>query len=139
MDTQNNRIVFLKGHRVILRPPNKAADLDTCLRWINDPEIRQFITLIFPTLKEEEAEWFDNLKNNKNGVQLGIEAIEKNKFIGLMGLHNIHWQNRTATTGALIGEKEYWGKGFGTDAKMHLLNYAFNTLNLRKINFFSKE
>ena len=38
-----------------------------------------------------------------------------------------------ATTGALIGDKDYWGKGFGTDAKMILLDYAFNTLGLRKI------
>jgi RimJ/RimL family protein N-acetyltransferase len=33
----------------------------------------------------------------------------------------------------MIGEKEYWGKGYGTEAKMLLLHYAFDTLNLRKI------
>jgi RimJ/RimL family protein N-acetyltransferase len=55
------------------------------------------------------------------------------KPIGTMGIHSINWKDRTATTGALIGEKEYWGKGYGTDAKMTLLDYAFNTLNLRKI------
>jgi RimJ/RimL family protein N-acetyltransferase len=33
----------------------------------------------------------------------------------------------------MIGEKEYWGKGYGTEAKMLLLDYAFNVLNLRKI------
>lgn len=38
-----------------------------------------------------------------------------------------------STHGAMIGEKEYWGKGFGTDAKMALLEYAFNTLGLRRV------
>jgi len=42
-------------------------------------------------------------------------------------------QSRVATTGAVIGEKDCWNKGYGTDAKMALLEYAFNTLNLRKI------
>jgi len=50
-----------------------------------------------------------------------------------MGLHQIDFIHGTAVTGAIIGEKEYQGKGYGTDAKMTLLNYAFNTLNLRKV------
>ena len=50
-----------------------------------------------------------------------------------MGIHHINWVNGTATTGAIIGEVENRGKGYGTDAKMTLLNYMFNTLNLRKI------
>ena len=33
----------------------------------------------------------------------------------------------------MIGESEYWGRGLGTEAKMLLLDYAFNTLNLRRI------
>lgn len=54
------------------------------------------------------------------------------KYIHL-SIFYINWQNRTAVTGAVIGEKNYWGKGYGTEAKMILLDYAFNTLNLRKI------
>lgn len=53
--------------------------------------------------------------------------------IGTIGLHNIDWRNRYCTTGALIGEKEYWGKGYGTEAKLLLLKYAFDTLGLEKI------
>jgi RimJ/RimL family protein N-acetyltransferase len=54
--------------------------------------------------------------------------------IGTMGIHGIDYRHGIATTGALIGEPEYWGKGYGSEAKMLLLEYAFNTLNLRKIN-----
>lgn len=50
-----------------------------------------------------------------------------------MAIHQIDWVNGTATTGAMIGEKEYWGKGYGSEAKMLLLDYAFNRLGLRKI------
>jgi RimJ/RimL family protein N-acetyltransferase len=52
----------------------------------------------------------------------------------MMGIHRINWKDRTANTGAFIGEKQYWGKGYGTDAKMVLIDYAFNTLGLRKLS-----
>lgn len=130
---KKQKIIFLKGKRIILRPMNKETDLKKCLIWVNDPEVTFFLSMIYPIDKIAEEKWFDNLSNNKNNIALAIETL-KGEFIGTMGLHDINWQNRTATTGALIGEKKYWGKGYGTEAKMLMLNYAFNTLNLRKIN-----
>lgn len=127
------KLVFLRGKKTILRPLRKATDFELCLRWINDPEVNQYLLVYFPVTEKKEEEWFDSFSNNPNEVVLGIE-IPDGRLIGTMGLHNIKLKDRTAVTGALIGEKEYWSKGYGTDAKMTLLDYAFNTLNLRKIN-----
>jgi len=126
-------VVFLQGRRVILRPLRKSTDLETCLRWINDPEVNQFLAAYLPVSETQEAEWFDNLAKRPNDIVFGIELRENGRFIGVMGLHRINWKDRVATTGAIIGEKDCWGKGYGTDAKMILLDYAFNTLNLRKV------
>ena len=124
-------IVFLKGHRVILRPIMES-DLPTIVRWINDPRVRQYIKTIFPVTEAGEREWLASLaKKSDKDVVVAIEV--DGKAIGNMGIHRINWKDRTATTGAIIGEVEYWGKGYGTDAKMVLLDYAFNTLNLRKL------
>jgi RimJ/RimL family protein N-acetyltransferase len=124
-------IFFLKGKKVTLRPVSEK-DIPLFLRWFNDPEVRQFVTTIFPVTEKSEQEWVESLgKKSDKDVVLVIEV--KGRPIGTMGLHRINWQDRTATTGAVIGEKSFWGKGYGTDAKMTLLNYAFNTLNLRKI------
>lgn len=125
------RVVFLRGHKVILRPLDKARDADVCQRWINDPDVNQFLLAHRPITPTGEAEWFDQVEKSDE-VHLAIEA-DDGVFIGLMGIHEISWKDRRATTGALIGEKAYWGQGYGTDAKMTLLDYAFNTLNLRKI------
>jgi RimJ/RimL family protein N-acetyltransferase len=38
--------------------------------------------------------------------------------------------------GISIFAKEYWSRGYGTDAAMALLDYAFNRLNLRKVNSY---
>ena len=129
---KKREVVFLKGKRIILRPINKETDLEKCVIWTNDPEVTNFLSLVYPVDKIAEGEWFDKLSKDKNNVILAIETLD-GKFIGTMGLHGINWINRTATTGALIGEKKYWGKGYGTEAKMLVLNYAFNQLNLRRI------
>lgn len=126
-------LVFLTGRKVILRPPEKKTDLETVFQWINDPEIRQYVRASFPTTREEEESWFDGMVNKKGSdVVLAIETLD-GVLIGTMGLHGINWVDQTATTGAIIGRPDYQSKGYGTDAKMTLLKYAFEALNLRKI------
>ena len=128
---KKQQIVFLKGKRTSLRPLAEG-DIPLFLKWVNDPEVRRFITRIFPATEGDEHEWLERLRKKPDtDIVLMIEV--KGRPIGTIGIHGIDWKNRIATTGALIGEKEYWNKGYGTDAKMALLDYAFNTLNLRKI------
>ncbi len=122
-------IVFRQGSRALLRPLERA-DIPTLRRWMNDPEITQFLMRTFPLMEKEEEEWIDSLPKSKNDFALGIVETEGKKLIGSIGLHGINWQQRTATTGTVLGEKEYWGKGYGTEAKMLLLDFAFNALDL---------
>ncbi|MBI2120440.1 MAG: GNAT family N-acetyltransferase [Parcubacteria group bacterium] len=137
----NTHIVSLshpKLAKVYLRPFEKD-DLQRCCRWINDPEVRRFLsTQSLPSLQKEE-EWYNSLQKSDNDVVLAIISKENHAHIGNIGLHRIDWINRRGTTGALIGEKEYWAKGYGTEAKLLLLKHAFDTLGLEKIcsNVFS--
>ncbi len=124
--------VFLSGNKTNLRPVSRV-DIPRMLRWVNDPDVRQFVSSSFPITQKSEEEWVDSLGKNKNDVVLIIET-KSGEAIGTMGLHNINWIDRVATTGAMIGEKQYWGQGYGVDAKMALLDYAFNTLNLHRVN-----
>jgi len=132
MEHKDQRIIFLKGKKVILRPLNKGTDLENCLRWINDPGIIQYLDAFLPVSKKAEEEWFDNLGKRENDIILAIETVE-GIYIGNVGLHKITWKDRTAIAGMAIGDKDYWGKSYGTDAAILLFGYAFNELNLRKI------
>jgi RimJ/RimL family protein N-acetyltransferase len=124
-------VVFLRGAKTILRPFNEETDLKLCQKWINDPEIRQFILNSSPFTLGQERKALEKLVERENSVFLIIEV--DGRPIGTMGIHNIHHIDRTASTGALIGNKEDQGKGYGKDAKMVLLAHAFFSLNLRKI------
>lgn len=127
-------LLFRVGSAVYLRPVLRE-DLANLTRWINDPEVTQNLTTVFPKSPEDEDKWFEGLQE-KQGVDVvfTIALKEGDRQIGIMGLHGINTVNRTATTGSFIGEKEDRGKGYGAEAKMLLLHYAFQTLNLRKIN-----
>ena len=126
-------IKFLICKRVYLRPLLKE-DIPLLLKWINDPDVYQYLMSCLPVMEAEEEEWFKHIhRNRERNIVLMMCITDGDKPIGTMGLHGISQKDGTATTGALIGEKEYWGKGYGTEAKMVLLNYAFNILNLRKI------
>jgi RimJ/RimL family protein N-acetyltransferase len=130
MKKQN--VVFLRGKKTILRPVEES-DLPLLTKWINDREVTRFLKARMPQMYSGEKKWFDKLEGDKDNVVLVITTLE-GKPIGVMGVHKIRWVDGVATTGAFIGEKSYWGKGYGTDAKMQVLNFCFNTLNLRKIN-----
>ena len=129
----SQEVVFLEGKQVVLRPLDKATDLEFCQRWINDPGVRHFLMNAWPLSLEQEAKWFDGMINDKSNILLGIVIKESKELIGVMSLNQIDWINRTAITGSWIGDKKHRGQGYGTDAKMALLAYAFLTLNLRKI------
>jgi len=134
MTKPNDDVVFLRGKRLYLRPLTKE-DIPFFLRWMNDQEVIHFLATFLPVTEADENEWFEQLQKKKNEeIVLGIVDAKSGKLIGSMGIHRISWKDRTATTGAVIGDKKFWGKGYGTEAKMLLLNYAFNVLNLRKIS-----
>jgi len=128
---KKEKIYFLKGKNVNLRLLDED-DVPTITRWTNDSEVTQFIRLVYPMTLEQELEYVRSMTGKTDRIILAIETKE-GVYIGNMGLHKIDLISRIASTGAIIGEKEYWGKGYGSEAKMLLLNYAFNTLNLRKI------
>ena len=72
-----------------------------------------------------------NSASSKNYI---IEESEGNTAIGVTSLINIDTKNRNAECIIDIGEKEYWGKGYGTEALKMLLEYAFLELNLHRVS-----
>lgn len=125
-------ITFLEGFRTTLRPFGEE-DLPSVTRWINDPRVRKFVSAYLPASLAAEREWIAGQGKDAKNIVLAIVTKPEGILIGSMGLHGINWKDRVATTGALIGERSYWGKGYGTDAKMALLEYAFHELDLYKI------
>lgn len=132
------RVIFRQGKLVDLVILERS-DISSFLRWFNDSEVTQYLLRQEPMLKEQEEEWFDNLpKRMPTDPVFGI-TTKDGKLIGNVGLHKIDHRHGTAILGAVIGEKDYWGKGYGSEAECLMVKYGFIDLNLRKItaNIFS--
>lgn len=126
-------VVFLKGRKVNLAPLDRGKHFKKSLRWVNDPDTWPYLANRWPISPSEEALWFERReRKDASEILLAIETKE-GRYIGNIGLHKIDWISRTAVTGSMIGELSFRHKGYGTDAKITLLNYAFQILNLRKV------
>lgn len=62
-----------------------------------------------------------------------IRALSDDRLLGDLGLDIVDWSGCDAFVGLGIGETEYWGKGYGTDAMNILLYFAFMAINLRRV------
>ena len=93
-------IIFLKGKRAILRPL-LVEDVPLLHRWVNDPEVNRFIRIDTPMTLVEEMEFFQGLHKRKPNDIIFMIVVD-GKPIGTMGIHQIDWKSRTATTGAMI-------------------------------------
>ncbi len=122
-------VTFRDGKKVRLRPLLEE-DAPLLMRWMNDPEVTRYLIRRTPLMLRTELAWIENLSKATDNFALGIVVKETDTLIGTIGLHNIEWHSRTATTGTVIGANEYWSKGYGTEAKILLLDFAFNSLDL---------
>jgi RimJ/RimL family protein N-acetyltransferase len=128
---------MLKGKSVLLRPV-KRSDISYFLKWFNDPEVLQYLTLYLPMTEMSEEKYVEELGTTKakSDTVFVIEAIEgaSTKPIGNCALQGIDSKDRNATFGIIIGEKDYWSKGYGLEATRLLINYGFQQLNLHRIS-----
>ena len=127
---------MLEGELVRLRAL-EPDDLERCYRWMNDPEVTRFIEGgRYPLSMAQEREWLDNATKSRSGfsnVLLAIETKEGGLHIGNAGLHEASPEHRRAKLGIVIGEKDYWSKGYGTDTIRTLLRFAFEQMNLNRV------
>ena len=124
---------MLQGDRVLLRATRRE---DMQIQWQSENDLE----LCFwdgGTPRPASLEWlyhhFDEGVHNPdlNSVSFAIEA--NSNYIGHCGLHNINATHRTCELGIEIGNKDYWGKGYGREVVRLLLAYAFEHRNLNRV------
>ncbi len=125
---------MFRGEKVELSAVQREY-LPKYVEWLNDWEVAQFLNpgIPAPFNLEDETHWFENRAKSKENMVFAILTLDENKLIGNCGLHNVDLKNRKAVFGIFIGDKNYWGKGCGTDATRTLLRFAFGELGLNRV------
>ncbi len=125
--------VFIEGKEICFAVQD-SDNIKLYAKWLNDPRVRRFARWETPRRIEDFKRWFEPTKGRvPNFVVFEIWHKKDKKLIGQCGLGWIDWINGWANVFLFIGEPEYWGKNIATEATELLVEYAFNELNLNKL------
>jgi RimJ/RimL family protein N-acetyltransferase len=124
---------MLRGELVTLRA-FRPDDLDPLTDFQNDVETELLGggAAPTPTTREWMADLWDRYSKDRSGAAFVIEA--DGTVIGQVGLFNADALARTIELGITVGDRDYWGRGYGTEAVRLAVDYAFRLRNLRKVH-----
>ncbi len=127
---------MLKTERLLLRDIT-LTDLHNIHSLHSIPETDQYNTLGIPKNIGETEEYVHDWISKNNELPrvkyvLALELLDSNKFIGLFGINIGKEKYKNAEIWYKI-DKDYWNKGYTTEAVRSILNYGFNDLNLHRI------
>ncbi|AFG36582.1 GNAT family N-acetyltransferase [Spirochaeta africana] len=120
----------LRGERVYLSPID-IDDAPKYTAWLNDLEIARGLTVASKSIALANER--DFLKELSKKHVYGIVDAATDTLIGNCALESIDQLNQSAEIGIVIGEPDYLGRGYGTDAMRTLVRYGFDYLNLHNI------
>ncbi len=78
---------------------------------------------------DKEAE-----KDPPESYLFAVHRLEDDRLIGDVGFDAVYLPHGEAFVGIALGERDCWGKGYGTDAMRTILRFGFSELNLRRVS-----
>ena len=114
--------------------PEVAAKAWT--EWAKDSEEHRLgtSTPIQVFSKSRHKDFVENHQDKNTAFRFTIHTLADDTLIGAVSLWMRTWVQGEAWLGIGIGDRNYWSKGYGTDAMRLIVGYGFNELNLRRIS-----
>ena len=128
---------ILTGTLVHLAALEPQALAEAINRWDRDSEFRRLLDSSpanqYSLKKLKELCQKEQVDEPRSGYTFGIHTMEGNRLIGFTDLEGDIFPHGEAFVGIGIGERDFWGKGYGSDAMKVILRFAFQELNLRRV------
>jgi len=124
---------FLVGERVYLRPFERE-DLPSIQAWSNNPEVRCLTGEVRPMSQIGAGECLERVREDRDRVWFVVALREDGRIVGEAGLLRMFPAWRTTDLSLIIGDREAWDQGYGTEAILLLLDYAFGALNFHRVS-----
>ncbi|MFC1878354.1 GNAT family N-acetyltransferase [Chloroflexota bacterium] len=129
---------LFQGELVLLTAEDPEIAGKASARWARDSEYQRLLDTEAAQVYSAKMfqQWFekDIEKTRTGGIGFNIRTLEDDRLIGFVGVFDIQWNHGDAWIGIGIGERDQWGKGYGTDAMRVILRYAFTELNLQRVS-----
>ena len=121
-------------HTTSVPPQHNVGDLNHIYQGLSDPQVIRYYRVSYRTAEETQVQmdWYAHLETSGTGRWWAICSQEDQTFMGASGLNNLHHTHRKAELGFWF-LPDYWGRGFALEAVRAILEYAFQTLQLHRI------
>lgn len=124
----------IDGPRLHLRSVRASDATERYVAWLNDPEINRYLEVRFaPQTIEGVRAYVDDMARSDDYAFMAIVLNDGGRHIGNIKIGPMNRAHRFADIGIVIGEKDCWGKGYATEAIALATRYAFETLDLHRL------
>ena len=124
----------LVGKKVMLRAM-EPEDMELLRETVNDPEIERMVGgWSFPVSKYQQMKWYEQVVGDQRNLRFIVETLDTKETIGMVNLVDIDWKNRSAFHGIKLKREAPKRHGYATDAVITLMEYAFEELQLVRLD-----
>jgi RimJ/RimL family protein N-acetyltransferase len=119
---------------ICLRPLCEE-DVDNIMTWVNEPAVVGNLAAFAgaPLSRPQEVEWVRRTLASTSERVWSVFAEDDGRYLGQVGLHQMHSQSRVGRLGIIIAARKEMGRGYGTAAIHQALDAAFSQLGLHKV------
>ena len=125
----------LQTSRLNLRMLTAADASLAYLSWMRDPLINQYLESRFsmPKHTKDLVDFIEHVNVSPDSLLLGIFLSEDNRHIGNIKIGPVNSRHARAELGYLIGDRDVWSMGYGSEAIREVARYGIEELGLAKI------
>lgn len=135
MESDPQGVRVRAGQRVDLRR-HVPANLTSFQRWYADPDIAAMLRHdLSPMNARQSQSYFETLilPLSARGFCWAIVDAADGRLLGTTALTEVTSRTRSALFRIVIGERDAWGQGFGTEATRLVCEEAFSALRLLQV------
>lgn len=127
-------MITLTSERLVLKP-HRPENLERLHAWKNDREINAMSAdSVEPSSEEKSRKTLERwMQHSDDIIHLAIHLAGSDELIGFLHIALIEHELRRCKIGIVIGEKQHWGKGYGSEALRRAVDYCFTDLDMNRI------
>ncbi len=124
--------ICLRGQKVLIRPFVIDDIEDSYIGWLNDPVVVQFSNQRFIKHDQEKCSRYLATFAQTENLFMSVRLVSNDQAIGTMTAY-VSPHNGTVDVGIMIGEKSFWGFGYGQDAWNTMTTWLLQRKDIRKL------
>jgi RimJ/RimL family protein N-acetyltransferase len=113
----------------------KPEDVPLITEWYHHSDLPRLYdaTPAYPRTKARWERWLEDETNARDVFVFGIRPLNSDELLGVTDINGILWTHGVGWLGIAIGDPANQGKGYGYDAMRLMLDFAFQELNLHRL------